>query len=95
MVKITFELTEEFINENAEFVAPKKEDDAKDVLRRLYWMASFRQLKKYVDAGKKDFVVTTDKLNTDAKDMYVHTIDDVAALASLSVDDEEESDKEG
>jgi len=95
MVKITFELTEEFINENAEFVAPKKKDDAKDVLRRLYWTASFRQLKNYVDAGKKDFVVTTDKLNTDAKDMYVHTIDDVAALASLSVDDEEESDKEG
>lgn len=95
MVKITFELTEEFINENAEFAAPKKEDDAKDVLRRLYRTASFRQLKKYVDAGKKDFVVTTDKLNTDAKDMYVHTIDDVAALASLSVDDEEESDKEG
>lgn len=95
MVKITFELTEEFINENAEFKAPKKEDDAKEVLRRLGFSMCFNALKKHVDAGKKDFVVTTDKLDEKSKLMYDNTIDDVAALAAFSVDDKKKSDKEG
>lgn len=95
MVKITFELTEEFINENAELKAPKKEDDAKEVLRRLGFSMCFNALKRHVDAGEKDFVVTADKLDEKSKLMYDNTIDDVAALAAFSVDDKKKSDKEG
>lgn len=95
MVKITFELTEEFINENAEFAAPKEGTDAKDVLRRLGFSMCFNALKRHVDAGEKDFVVTTDKLDEKSKIMYDNAIDDVAALAAFSVDDKKKSDKEG
>lgn len=95
MVKITFELTEEFINENAEFAAPKEGTDAKDVLRRLSFAMCFNALKRHVDAGKKDFVITTDKLDENSMLMYDRTIDNVAALAAFSVDDKEESDKKG
>lgn len=95
MVKITFELTEEFINENAEFKAPKKEDDAKEVLRSLGFSMCFNALKRHVDAGKKDFVITTDKLDESSMILYNRNIDDVAALAAFSVSDKEKSDKEG
>ena len=94
MVKITFELAEEFINENAEFAAPEKEDEPMDVLRRLCFAMCFNALKIQVDAGKKDFVVTTDKLDENSMLMYNRTIDNVAALAAFSVNDKKKSDKE-
>ena len=56
---------------------------------------SFVMLKKHVDAGKKDFVVTTDKLDEKSMIMYDNTIDNVAAQASFSEADKEKSDKEG
>lgn len=93
MIKITFELSEEFIAHNVseETIEAKiKKAEGPQVIKVLVDMIGFHQLKKQVDAGKTDFVVTPDKLNEKSQHIYNNELGEICMLAFLS-----ETDKKG
>lgn len=93
MIKIIFELSEEFIANNAseETIKAKMEKaEGPKAMKVLFDMIGFQQLKKQVDAGKTDFVVTPDKLDEKSLHIYNNELGDICILAFLS-----ETDKKG
>lgn len=90
MIKIIFELSEEFINEqaSAETVSARMaEDGGKHAMKVLIDMIGFKQIKKEIDKGTKEFVVTPDKLNEDSMKIYNGELGEICILAALSETD--------
>ena len=92
MIKITFEVSEDFIRENAkpEKTIAKAESDGKKALKALFDTISFKQLEKQVDEGKTEFVVTTDKLDSKSKELYNNEIGTICILAAFSETDKKD-----
>ena len=93
MIKITFEVSEDLIRENATpetAVAKLMAADGEHATKALFDMLAFIQLDKLLEQGKTDFVVTTDKLDDKSRQLYDATIGEICVLAAFS-----ETDKEG
>ena len=93
MVKIIFELSEEFMANNASketIDARMKEANGHKAMKVLFDMIGFQQLKEQVDAGKTEFVVTPDKLDEKSQHIYNNELGEICMLAYLS-----EADKKG
>lgn len=93
MIKIIFELSEEFIANNASeetIKAKMKEAEGAKAMKVLFDMIGFQQLKKEVDAGKTEFVVTPDKLDEKSQDIYNNELGEICMLAYLSEHDSKE-----
>lgn len=93
MVKITFEISEDFIRENAnpESTSEKtKATEGKKAMKVLFDMIGFSQLEKQIDAGKTEFVVTPDKLDEKSIEMYNNEIGEICILAAFSETDKKE-----
>ena len=94
MIKIIFELSEEFLENNAsEKTIDARMDEAKGnrVIKVLFDMIGFKQLKAQVDAGKSEFVVTPDKLDEKSLHMYNNELGEICMLAYLSETDKKEA----
>lgn len=86
MIKILFEVSEDFIREN---VSPKTyvnkiNKRGADPLKALVDMMSFNLLEELINEGKTEFVVTPDKLDDKSNRIYDETIGTVCVLASFS-----------
>ena len=96
MIKITFEVSEDFIRESATpetATAKMKAEDSKRAMKALFDMIGFKQLEKQIDEGKTEFVVTPDKLDDKSKELYNNEIGEICLLAALSETDNKKSDE--
>ena len=93
MIKIVFELSEEFIKNNAseDTILAKAEatGGGNKILKVMFDMIGFVQLQKEVEAGKTEFVVTPDKLDEKSKKIYENELGEICMLAYLSEHDKE------
>ena len=90
MVKIIFEVSEDFIKENIKeetLYAKMKKAEGASALKILFDMVGFKQLDKQVSQGKTEFLVTPDKLDDKSKDMYEQEIGTICVLAAFSETD--------
>lgn len=90
MIKILFEVSEDFIRENASpetALAKTKEEGGKHVMKALLDMIGFGLLEKQIDEGKTEFVVTPDKLDNRLKEVYNNEIGKICSIAALSETD--------
>jgi len=98
MIKIIFEVSEDFIRESAspETVTAKiKVENGISAMKSLFDMIGFKQLEKQIDEGKTEFVVTPDKFDDKSKEFYNNEIGEICLLAAVSEIDnkKEESDE--
>lgn len=87
MIKITFELSEDFINEKADvnnFHKGLTETSALEVLKDVM---CFGALEKHIKSGTTEFVVTPDKLDEKSMCIYDMSIGQICALAAFSETD--------
>jgi len=97
MVKIIFEVSEDFINEQAseETISAKmKAAEGQEAFKVIIDMIGFKQLKKEVDKGTKEFVVTPDKLDEKSLKIYNGEIGEICVLAAFSETDNKPEEKE-
>lgn len=90
MIKIIFEVSEDFIRENGDFeVGKQKMESAKpeDMLKIFADSLVFSQIKDDMEKGKTEFIVTPDKLYAKSKELYDKFIRTVCALAHFSITD--------
>lgn len=93
MVKIIFEVSEEFIKESAtadSAHAKIKESEGIRTMKVLMDLLGFIQLKKQVEKGKKEFTVTPDKLDEKSTELYNNEIAVICMLAAFSETDKKE-----
>ena len=93
MVKITFEVSEDFIRENAKkevVTAKMKAAEGNKAMKVLFDLIAFGQMEKLIDEGKTEFTVTTDKLDEKSMDMWNNEIAEICLLGVLSEKDKEE-----
>lgn len=94
MIKIMFEVSEDFIRENATpeaATAKMKAEDGQRAMKALFDMIGFKQLEKQIDEGKTEFVVTPDKLDDKSKELYNNEIGEICLLAAFSETDNKEA----
>ena len=87
MIKITFEVSEDFIRENAkpESVSAKMaEDGGKRGVKALFDMIGFSKIVEQMDKGKTEFVVNTDKLDDKSKELFNNEVGEICMLAAFS-----------
>ena len=92
MIKITFEVSEDFIRENAkpESVSAKiAEDGGKRGVKALFDMIGFSKIVEQMDKGKTEFVVNTDKLDDKSKELFNNEVGEICMLAAFSETDNE------
>jgi len=98
MIKITFEISEDFIAENAKAANAlekmKNSEGGNKPFAALLDMICFGILKKEVDKGTTEFVVTKDKLDDKSKELYDKTIPEICGLAAFSENDMKKDDEE-
>ena len=97
MIKITFEVSEDFIRESANpesTTAKMKAAEGNKAMKVLFDMIGFGQLKKQIDEGKTEFVVTPDKLDDKSKELYNNEIGEICLLAAFSETDKQKKDEE-
>ena len=90
MVKIIFEVSEDFINESSNPVnatAKMKAAEGNRALKVLFDTIGFAQLKCQVEKGKKEFTVTPDKLDEKSTELYNNEIGEICLLAAFSETD--------
>lgn len=89
MIKITFEVSEDFIRENAtpEAAIAKARDGGEKAIKALLDSIGFKRLERCVNEGKTEFVVTTDKLDSKSEELYDNEIGTICILAAFSETD--------
>ena len=98
MIKITFEVSEDFIRENATVdttISKLETTNGINSVRVLFDTIAYKQLEEQIDNGKTEFVVSQDKLDKKSKVLYDMEISSVCMLAAFSETDikEDSSDK--
>ena len=94
MIKITFEVSEDFIEKGTDpkKVASQMMVEGNHPMQVMLDMIGFGQLKKQIEKGKTEFVVTPDKLDEKSLEIYNHEIGEICLLAAFSESDKKESD---
>ena len=96
MVKVIFEISEDFIRESASpdtATAKMKAEDGKNAMKALFDMMGFMQLKRHIDEGKTEFVVTPDKLDDKTMELYNNELGEICLLAAFSETDKKSDEK--
>lgn len=93
MIKITLEVSEDFIRENAS--AENTTDkllnaNGISATRFLLNYMSFVSLENEIENGKTEFVITPDKLDYKLMQIYNNNIGEICALAAFSETDNKE-----
>ena len=90
MIKIIFEVSEDFIRENGDIeVANQKMESSKpeDIIKIFADSLVYSQIKDYLEKGKTEFIVTPDRIDGKSLVLYNNIIGIVCALAHFSVTD--------
>ena len=87
MIKITFEISEDFINEKADVSNLHEGLTASSALEVIKDAMYFVVLKKHIKSGTTEFVVTPDKLDEMSMRIYHLSIGNICALAAFSEND--------
>ena len=93
MIKITFEVSEDFIREKAQIesaISKMKEAKGVRAVKALFDMVGFKYLESQINKGKTEFVVTPDKLDAKAQELYSIEIGVICFLATISETDKKE-----
>ena len=93
MIKIIFEISKDLIANNAsEETIHAKMEEAKDnkAIKVLFDSIAYKQLKKQIDKGTTEFVVSPDKLDDKSINMYNNELGDICMLAYLAETDKKE-----
>lgn len=96
MVKITFEVSEDFIRENAnlKLVTEKMKAAGGDkTLKVMFDLISFSQMENMIDKGKTEFIVTPDKLDEKSMQLWKIEIAEICLLGVFSESDKKEEGK--
>ena len=97
MIKITFEISEDFIRESASpetATAKMKAADGNHAMKALFDMIGFTLLEQQIDNGKTEFVVTPEKLDDKSKELYNNEIGGICLLATFSETDNKKENKD-
>ena len=87
MIKITFEISEDFINEKADMSKLSTIMSEPEPLLILKDVMSFGIIKKDIESGIKEYIVTPDKLDPASMRLYNRFIGEICALATFSETD--------
>lgn len=87
MIKITFEISEDFINEKADLDKLPERLTASNALELFKNTVSFTFIKEAIESGTTEFCVTPDKLDERSMEIYNQFIGDICALAAFSETD--------
>jgi len=87
MIKITFEISEDFINEKADITNLPEGLTASSALKFFEDMVSFTFIKEAIKSGTTEFYVTPDKLGEQYMKIYNLFIGEICALAAFSETD--------
>lgn len=90
MIKIIFEVSEDFIRENGDIeVAKKKMESSKpeDMIKIFADSLVYRLLKDDIEEGKTEFIVTPDRIDGKSLELYNQIFGTVCALAHFSLTD--------
>ena len=96
MIKITFEIPEEFIAKKAESaftINEIKEEKGASAIKKLFTMMGMSALDGLIKGGKTEFVINHDNLDKKIKPVYDLSIGDVCMLAALSDSASEKGEK--
>lgn len=96
MVKITFEVSEDFIRENANpklAIGKMKAAKGNKAMKVMCDMIGFSQMENMLDKGKTEFIVTPDKLDERSKELWEIEISEICLLGVFSESDKEEEGK--
>jgi hypothetical protein len=97
MIKIIFEVSEDFIRENASPEATSAKMKAASegrAMKVLFDMIGFSQLNKQIEQGKTEFMVTPDKLDDKSMELFNNEIGEICVLAAFSETDKKDEKKE-
>ena len=98
MIKITFEGDEDFIRENADLdnlIDKIKQQEGPKAIFSLANAFAFKELKRKIDDGKTEFVVTQEGLDKNLKVLYDHDIAEICMMAATCNDAAESRQAEG
>lgn len=87
MIKITFEIPEEFIAKKADpafAVNEIMEAKGASAIMQLFAMTAMKELDGLVKGGKTEYVISHDNVGEKIKPLYDHSIGDICMLAALS-----------
>ena len=90
MIKIIFEVSEDFIRENGDIeVAKQKMESSKpeNMIKIFADSLVYRQLKDDIEEGKTEFIVTPDSIDGKSFELYDKILGTICALAHFSVTD--------
>lgn len=87
MIKITFEISEDFINEKADKYNLPERLTASSALELFKNAVCFTFIKEAIESGTTEFCVTPDKLDETSKKIYNARIGEICALAVFSETD--------
>lgn len=87
MIKITFEISEDFINEKADLSNLHEKLTESSVLEVIKDAMCFTAIKNAIKSGTTEFYVTPDKLDEKSMVIYNQSIGLICALAAFSEDD--------
>ena len=94
MIKILFEVSEDFIRESASPEIFMKAEDGKRAMKAFLDMIGFKMIEDQIDEGKTEFVVTPDKLDDKSKELYNNEIGEICLLAAFSETDNKKEESE-
>ena len=87
MIKITFEISEDFINEKADITNLPEGLTESSALKLFEDMVCFTFIKEAIKSGTTEFYVTPDKLDEQSMKIYNLFIGEICALAAFSETD--------
>lgn len=87
MIKITFEISEDFINEKADKSNLIERLTESSLLEVMKDAMCFNAIKNVIESGTTEFYVTPDKLDEMSMEFYNQYIGEICALAAFSETD--------
>lgn len=87
MIKITFEISEDFIMEQADLDNFSARMSASEPILALKDALCFTAIKNAIKSGTTEFYVTPDKLDEKSMEIYNKSIGEICALAVFSETD--------
>lgn len=84
MIKITFEISEDFINEKVDKNNLCERLNESSILKVMKDAMCFTAIKNALKSGTTEFYVTPDKLDEKSMEIYNQSIGEICALAAFS-----------
>ena len=91
MIKIIFEISKDFIKENANedsIIEKIKNSDGKNAIKCMFDMVACSKLQERIEKGETEFVVKPEKIDDRLKHIFENEIGEICILAADSEKEE-------